>query len=476
MSIHSNGQIQTQLRTNTYLCLDELLQHPRFKTKIIDKKQNLDNNAIIKFLKRNAEKQNVDKHKIVNFLKQKGISENIISQAYSNYYQEIGLYEITFDERPLGFSVTMDKRGNNAIVSRIVNDNNHRLGMKIASKVYAINGKHVFGQKYHNILKLLSKIPTPFVVLFKENKSMLQKFIKDTNWIKFDKLYKHKLLISTHSTYTLWRVQNMNSICFKEVCLTSDIDFKKIYNEYKALKIYYNACYGNDVTKLYLNENKARLVMKYYIGENLNDFLVDEADEQVGYLFENDFKLVVKNILHKLYILHSHSILHCDLNVWNIKINEQSDKLDEKDPNYYDINIVNFASAIIFKEKPSNIGHHRDKSVALVHIKGTPGFIAPEIISHKEYSVKSDIFAFGCIMFFLLCNEYAVIQSDNMNIEDMEPNAKRLEALLNRENNINRNCETRIHETTIDFVLLCLQKDAEKRPTTEEALRHQIFH
>eukprot|EP01084_Bolivina_argentea_P249281 417230_1 len=468
MSIHSNGQIQTQLRTNTYLCLDELLQHPRFKTKIIDKKQNLDNNAIIKFLKRNAEKQNVDKHKIVNFLKQKGISENIISQAYSNYYQEIGLYEITFDERPLGFSVTMDKRGNNAIVSRIVNDNNHRLGMKIASKVYAINGKHVFGQKYHNILKLLSKIPTPFVVLFKENKSMLQKFIKDTNWIKFDKLYKHKLLISTHSTYTLWRVQNMKSICFKEFCVISEDDLETIYNEYAALKIFYNACYdSNDMVQLYLNKNKARLVMRYYIGDDLNDFLVDDDDGQVGFLFENDFRMVMKKIFYQLHVLHSHGILHCDLSPWAIRINEQSEQFDENDPNYYQVNIVNFASA--------HLCQNTDDTVTLVHVKGTPGFIAPEIIRNKVYSVQSDVFAVGCIMFFLLCNEYAVIQSENMNIEDMKPNIDRLKALLNTENSINRNCETRITQTTIDFVLLCLQRDAAKRPTTEEALKHQIF-
>eukprot|EP01084_Bolivina_argentea_P249280 417229_1 len=175
------NQTQKQLsRTNTNLCLDELLQLPRFTTSHKEK--------IISLIK-NAEKQNFDKHKIIAFFKHKGISENAITEAYSDYYKETGLYEITFNERPLGFSVTMDKRGNNAIVSRILNENNKQLGMKVASEIYAVNGKRIYGQKHQHILPLLAQTPTPFMIVFKECQSVMQYFRNDINWIKFDQLY-----------------------------------------------------------------------------------------------------------------------------------------------------------------------------------------------------------------------------------------------------------------------------------------------
>ena len=78
------------------------------------------------------------------------------------------LYEITFNERPLGFSVIMDTRGKNAIVSSIQDGNNKRLGMKVASRMYEVNGKRVDGLKHRDILKTISSQSTPFYVVFRE--------------------------------------------------------------------------------------------------------------------------------------------------------------------------------------------------------------------------------------------------------------------------------------------------------------------
>merc|ERR1712154_546463 len=115
------------------------------------------------------------------------------------------------------------------------------------------------------------------------------------------------------------------------------------------------------------------------------------------------------------------------------------------------------------------------EKILLEHIKGTPGFIAPEIMQNQEYSVKSDVFAVGCTMFFLLCNEYAVLQSDGMDLEDMMPDNNRLRSLLQAENEQNRDDESKIDRETIDFVLLCLSRDPTKRPTADEALKNKIF-
>ena len=107
--------------------------------------------------------------KIIKFLKKKGVSENKIIEAYSSYYKDEGLYEIIFKQRPLGFSVIMDTRGKNAIVSSVQDETNGKLGVKIASRVYEINGKRVDDMKHKVILKLMAQQPTPFYVVFKES-------------------------------------------------------------------------------------------------------------------------------------------------------------------------------------------------------------------------------------------------------------------------------------------------------------------
>eukprot|EP00490_Sorites_sp_Unknown_P026063 CAMPEP_0114671340 /NCGR_PEP_ID=MMETSP0191-20121206/41002_1 /TAXON_ID=126664 /ORGANISM="Sorites sp." /LENGTH=335 /DNA_ID=CAMNT_0001930969 /DNA_START=460 /DNA_END=1468 /DNA_ORIENTATION=+ len=62
----------------------------------------------------------------------------------------------------------MDTRGKNAIVSSIQDGNNKRLGMKVASRMYEVNGKRVDGLKHRDILKTISSQSTPFYVVFRE--------------------------------------------------------------------------------------------------------------------------------------------------------------------------------------------------------------------------------------------------------------------------------------------------------------------
>jgi len=103
-------------------------------------------------------------------LKRKGVSEHKIIEAYQEYYKEEGLYEITFNERPLGFSVIMDTRGKNAIVSSIQDPNNEKLGMKIASRMYEVNGKRVDDIKHKDILKMIGTAEVPFYIVFRESR------------------------------------------------------------------------------------------------------------------------------------------------------------------------------------------------------------------------------------------------------------------------------------------------------------------
>ena len=101
--------------------------------------------------------------------------------------------------------------------------------------------------------------------------------------------------------------------------------------------------------------------------------------------------------------------------------------------------------------------------------------MAPETIKNRKYSQKSDMFSLGCVAFLLLTNKFAVIQSNDMDVDDMLPDRKRIKKLLRHENENNREDDSKIKQSTIDFVLSCLWKNPSKRPTASQALKNKIF-
>ena len=115
-----------------------------------------------------SERRAKTKHDIIELLKKKGISENQIIEAYSVYYETAGLYQITYNKRPLGFTVMMDTRAKNAIITSIQDEKNTALGMTVGSRIYEINGRHVYNLKHKKILQLMTQQSLPFHVVFKE--------------------------------------------------------------------------------------------------------------------------------------------------------------------------------------------------------------------------------------------------------------------------------------------------------------------
>lgn len=99
-----------------------------------------------------------------------------------------------------------------------------------------------------------------------------------------------------------------------------------------------------------------------------------------------DIKTLMKNLLSALSHLHERGIMHRDIKPDNILL--------ETGKNDYDIRIADFGLAAFIDEE------------ILYKRCGTPGFIAPEIISYKEgdkmYNEKCDIFSAGLIFYILL--------------------------------------------------------------------------
>ncbi|XP_033610342.1 serine/threonine-protein kinase fused isoform X2 [Cryptotermes secundus] len=118
------------------------------------------------------------------------------------------------------------------------------------------------------------------------------------------------------------------------------------------------------------------VVVTEYAEKELYEILGKE-----GYLPEERVHRIVCDLVSALYYLHSHRVLHRDLKPQNILLE---------------------ANGVA---KLCDFGFARSMSAGtyvLTSIKGTPLYMAPELIEEKPYDQNADLWSLGCIIYELL--------------------------------------------------------------------------
>jgi len=77
-----------------------------------------------------------------------------------------GVYTITWQKKPLGFSIVMDTTGKNAYVSSIQNNTNVSKGLKLAAQIIEINGTNQKDKKHADILTAIKGAQLPITLKF----------------------------------------------------------------------------------------------------------------------------------------------------------------------------------------------------------------------------------------------------------------------------------------------------------------------
>jgi len=77
-----------------------------------------------------------------------------------------GVYTITWQKKPLGFSIVMDTTGKNAYVSSIQNNLNVSKGLKLAAQIIEINGANQKDKKHADILTAIKGAKLPITLKF----------------------------------------------------------------------------------------------------------------------------------------------------------------------------------------------------------------------------------------------------------------------------------------------------------------------
>ncbi|VWU52657.1 protein kinase 2 [Hepatocystis sp. ex Piliocolobus tephrosceles] len=167
-----------------------------------------------------------------------------------------------------------------------------------------------------------------------------------------------------------------NKVVVKEVD-KSKVKESNIYTEIEVLRKVVHK-YIIKLISAYEQEGYVYLVLEYLKGGELFEYINNN-----GPYTEQMAKKAIKRVLIALEALHSNGVVHRDLKMENLMLEDINDPTSLK--------IIDFGLAS-FLNSPS-----------MSMRCGSPGYVAPEILKHEVYGTKVDIFSLGIILFNVLC-------------------------------------------------------------------------
>jgi serine/threonine protein kinase len=182
--------------------------------------------------------------------------------------------------------------------------------------------------------------------------------------------------------------RNNKMFAIKEIVFKKASDRQYALQEVEIMKsVTNNICHPNLVSIYHVYEQgeKFFMVMDMCKGGELYDRIV--AKKNYG---ERDAALVMKQLASALRALHAHNILHLDIKPENILYQDKSPESE--------IKITDFGLSRVLKEgsEETSVDDRRRGPC------GTVGYLAPEVITQREYSPACDVWAAGVVLYVLL--------------------------------------------------------------------------
>ncbi|CAL6063672.1 Kinase [Hexamita inflata] len=237
----------------------------------------------------------------------------------------------------------------------------------------------------------------------------------------------------------------------------------KYSGQFVALKVI--STYGkskNDIEQLrkeiqLLQQIKHQNIIQFFesFEEDGNIFISSELAEtdlfdilQDGPLPVNEIQKIAYQIIQVLNFLHTNRIAHRDIKPQNVLV------CDNGACKLCDFGFAHQLSA---------------QSTALNSIKGSPIYLAPEIAKGISYNVQSDIWSYGVMLFELATQKPPFIASDYIQLLRMLQQDT-LQVPYHKYKVFQEN------PIFLDFVEMCLQRNTDKRWTSQKLLEHPFLN
>ena len=191
-----------------------------------------------------------------------------------------------------------------------------------------------------------------------------------------------------------------------------------------------------------------------------------------GHFTEKDAAVIMDDLISALHALHQHNILHLDIKPENILFDTEDMDSHIK---VTDFGLSKLFSDILEKQKnedlpsPDELEKKRKLfiekgEIEAQAVRGTIGYMAPELILTGFYSKGTDVFASGVVLYILLCGR-PPFYVPKINKKTYLKTVKGLPPLEG-------GTWDYVSPEAKDLLTKMLEVDPYKRITTEEILKH----
>lgn len=192
--------------------------------------------------------------------------------------------------------------------------------------------------------------------------------------------------------------------------------------------------------KDFLNENNIVIIMELAKNGSLYDVIKSIIQGSGPKDFTNTTKqIILAGIARGMKYLHYHSIIHRDLKLGNILLDDDFHPL-----------ITDFGLSKFYE-----LGNSYSQS----QYGGTIIYQAPELLKNAPYDTKVDVYAFGILMYEIINDKFAYPELESGEITEFDFKNK----VINQ--NYRPKFEYPIKETLKELIEKCWDNDPKKRPT-----------
>ena len=354
-------------------------------------------------------------------------------------------------------SIERDKKSNNFIsISDNIEESIHSHFSNYINKLKSDSNKQVSNSqnssvKKNNIFKNTNSENNENKLIFETNNNISYALDNIVGKIIKGKLFSWKVgdILYESGNSTIYKAFNINDGKTFVVKKYNCLEGIKCENYINEVKIYENLNHPNIIKYIFSEQinNYYFLYLEYIPGGSIKNIV-----EQFGGINERLIRKYTKQILLGLKYLHDNKIIHRDIKCANILIGDKGI-----------IKLTDFGCSkkisLKFSKKDSSSNEEYCTS-----LKGTIPWCAPEVICHKKYGKKADIWSLGCTLLEMTGNQ-PWGKNDNI-FQVMNKIGK---------TNLTPEIPDYLSNNFKDFLELCLKREPKKRANLKTLMKHKFI-